>query len=164
MRGAIIFVNAFLLAACAQPAEPTPGAAGTPGGPIPASPTFDTAKALIDTDEGSLLIDVELAVNDQQRAVGLKHRSSLEPDAGMAFLFFKETSGGFSMKKMLIPLSVAFFARNGTILEILEMEPCRMDPCEAYDPGVPYFGALEVNRGAFERWGVEEGDRIHIPQ
>ncbi|MEO8290569.1 MAG: DUF192 domain-containing protein, partial [Gaiellaceae bacterium] len=36
------------------------------------------------------------------------------------------------------------------------------DPCPLYDPGVAYRGALEVNRGAFARWGVVPGDRLRI--
>jgi hypothetical protein len=31
-----------------------------------------------------------------------------------------------------------------------------------YDPGVSYRGALEVNRGAFDRWGISNGDRLRI--
>jgi uncharacterized protein len=44
------------------------------------------------------------------------------------------------------------------------MNPCREEPCELYDPGVAYWGALEVNRGAFDRWGVEPGDSIRLSQ
>ena len=42
------------------------------------------------------------------------------------------------------------------------MTPCRRDPCQVYPPGVTYRGALEVNAGAFGRWGVEVGDRIAV--
>jgi uncharacterized membrane protein (UPF0127 family) len=44
----------------------------------------------------------------------------------------------------------------------MDMEPCEEDPCPVYDPGVSYWGALEVNQGAFDRLGVEEGDRITV--
>jgi uncharacterized membrane protein (UPF0127 family) len=40
------------------------------------------------------------------------------------------------------------------------MEPCRAEPCPAYRPDAAYRLALEVNRGAFARWGVAAGDRI----
>ena len=71
-------------------------------------------------------------------------------------------SGGFWMKNTLIPLSIAFFDARGRILRMLDMEPCREEDCPLYDPGVPYHGALEVNRGAFQRWGVRAGDRIRL--
>ena len=168
MRPVTIVIVLFLTA-CAGDNSPAHEASVETAATAPVrepspSPTFATAKALLDTDEGSLLLDVELAVNDQQRAFGLTHRSSLEPERGMAFLFFRETSRGFPNQNLLFPVSIAFFGRDGTILEILEMEPCPPKPCKAYDPGVSYFGALQVNRGAFERWDVDEGDRIHIPQ
>jgi uncharacterized membrane protein (UPF0127 family) len=126
------------------------------------SATFDSATALIDTGEESVLIDVEVAETERQRQLGLMNRESLPKDAGMVFVFFEPTTGGFWMKNTLIPLSIAFFDVDGRILEILDMEPCTKDPCEIYDPGVTYMGALEVNQGAFDRWNVEEGDFIQL--
>jgi uncharacterized membrane protein (UPF0127 family) len=105
---------------------------------------------------------VEIADSDEERRVGLMNRESLSEDAGMIFLFPRDTRGGFWMKDTLVPLSIAFVDRGGEILRILDMEPCRADPCRVYDPGVAFRSALEVNRGAFERWGVEEGDRLTL--
>ena len=108
------------------------------------------------------MIDIEVAETEQQRAVGLMHRRSLPEDSGMLFFFFEEHSGGFWMKNTLIPLSIAFIDEEGTIVEILDMEPCESDPCPTYDPGISYLAALEVNQGAFEEWGVEIGDLVTI--
>ena len=130
------------------------------GGPGP-SPSFHVAPLLIEHDDGSVLLDAERADTPEERRVGLRHRRSLDDDGGMLFLFFEETSGGFWMKNTRIPLSIAFFDEEGEILSILDMAPCRRGPCRTYDPGEPYWGALEVNRGAFDRWGVEPGDVIH---
>ena len=66
------------------------------------------------------------------------------------------------MKDTLIPLSFAFWNKQGRIVRILDMAPCRADPCALYDPRVAFVGALEVNRGAFKRWGVRTGARIAI--
>jgi uncharacterized membrane protein (UPF0127 family) len=66
------------------------------------------------------------------------------------------------MKNTLIPLSIAFLDADGRILRILDMEPCEADPCPLYPPGVAYTSALEVNQGAFERWGVEVGDLVTL--
>jgi uncharacterized membrane protein (UPF0127 family) len=79
----------------------------------------------------------------------------------MVFLFFEPFSGGFYMKNTFIPLSIAYFDEDGKILKILDMDPCEEDST-LYDPGVSYSGALEVNQGAFDRLGVEEGDRITL--
>jgi hypothetical protein len=107
-------------------------------------------------------VAVEVADDDGERQVGLMNRESLPADAGMIFLFEADSSGGFWMKNTLIPLSIAFVDSGGTILRILDMEPCEADPCEVYDPGVFYRSALEVNKGAFDRLGVEEGDRLRL--
>ncbi len=136
----------------------------TPGATVP----FGAAKVLIDTDEGSVIVDAEKAETPEQRQQGLMFRDSLGPDEGMVFLFFEETSGAFWMKNVTIPLSIAFFDADGTIVAILDMEPCEEDPCELYEPvdddgrPVTYFGALEVNQGKFQEWGVEVGDRITV--
>ncbi|MBD0290293.1 MAG: DUF192 domain-containing protein [Thermoleophilia bacterium] len=89
-------------------------------------------------------------------------RVALPANAGMLFVWDSDTSGGFWMKDTLIPLSIAFYDARGRILRVLDMVPCRADPCPVYDPGVAYRGALEVNRGAFRRWGVRAGDRITL--
>jgi uncharacterized protein len=118
---------------------------------------------LIETAGGDeVVVAVEVADSAEERQVGLMGRESLPDDAGMIFLFDEDTSGGFWMKDTLIPLSIAFADGDGTIVSILDMEPCAADPCEIYDPGVPYRSALEVNQGAFSRWGVEEGDGLTL--
>lgn len=126
--------------------------------------SFGTGSALIDTAEGSQIVKIEIADSPEERALGLMNRPSLGDDCGMAFLFFAESSGGFWMKNTLIPLSIAFFDEQGEVLKLLDMDPCEADPCTVYDPGASYWGALEVNRGAFDEWGVAEGDRITINQ
>jgi uncharacterized protein len=120
---------------------------------------------LIQTERGEEVeVAVEIADTQEEREVGLMHREFLPDDTGMIFLFDEETTGGFWMKNTLIPLSIAFMGGDGTILRILDMEPCEADPCEIYDPGVPYESALEVNQGAFASWGVEEGDLLTLEQ
>ena len=118
---------------------------------------------LLQTAAGDeVVVPVEVADSPDEREVGLMGRESLPEDAGMIFLFDSDLSGGFWMKDTLIPLSIAFVDADGTIVSILDMEPCETDPCEIYDPGVSYRSALEVNQGAFSRWGVEEGDRLTL--
>jgi uncharacterized protein len=125
-------------------------------------PVFEEGRAKIDTEGRQVQVAVEIAETPVQQQLGLMHRESLADEAGMVFLFAKETRGGFWMKNTLIPLSIAFFDANGRILRILDMEPCEADPCQVYDPKVAYRGALEVNQGAFDEWGVAEGDRSTV--
>ena len=131
--------------------------------PVPnGSPTFGTGNAIIETAKGSVLLKVEVAEKPEQRARGLMFRESLPQDYGMVFFFFEDTQAVFYMKDTLVPLSIAFFDADGKILKILDMEPCEEDPCQTYNPGVTYRGALEVEQGSFEKWGVMEGDEITV--
>lgn len=119
-------------------------------------------RVVIATAGGNVTVDVEIAESEAEREDGLMGRTDLAPDAGMVFLFPTDTRGAFWMKNTLIPLSIAFYDDDGRILRILDMEPCRTDPCPLYEPGVAYRAALEVNRGAFERWNVQEGDHVRL--
>ena len=173
MRRLAVLVLLLLLAACGGEEETTPPTTTIPGAeatsteeappatttePEPSGPTV-----LIETaGGGEVVVQVEVADTDEERQVGLMDRESLPADAGMIFLFDETASGGFWMKNTLIPLSIAFADEDGTILAILDMEPCEADPCEIYDPGVSYRSALEVNQGAFSSWGVAVGDRLTL--
>lgn len=157
---AIAALASLMMLSCASPADVAGGP--SPGAPAP-SPTFRRGTVIIDTGEETRLVKVEVADSPELQARGLMFRESLEEDAGMLFLFFEETSTGFWMKDTLIPLSIAFFARDGEILRILDMELCEeADSCPTYDPEVSFRGALEVNQGAFDEWGVEVGDHIRV--
>ena len=129
--------------------------------PSPERPDFGRGSVLIETDEGSVIVDVEVAQTDEERQFGLMFEKELDTDEGMVFVFFEEKTGGFYMKNTFLPLSIAYFDIDGKILKILDMEPCETDST-LYDPGVPYRGTLEVNQGMFEEWGVSEGDVVNI--
>lgn len=156
MRRLLVAVTIVLVGACSGNAEEKITA--QPG----ASPTFRRAPVIIETDDGSVLVNAEVADTPERTQLGLMHRTELADDAGMVFLFFQDTASGFWMKNTLIPLSIAFFDERGEIVAILDMEPCEEDPCPIYDPGATYRGALEVNQGAFDEWGVEIGDIVRL--
>jgi uncharacterized membrane protein (UPF0127 family) len=106
-------------------------------------------------------VSVEVVASPEERQVGLMHRPELDEDAGMLFLFSMRSRGGFWMKNTLIPLSIAYLSWEGErsfeVVSIMDMEPCRKDPCPSYNPGVAYDAALEVNQGWFERHDVSKG-------
>jgi uncharacterized membrane protein (UPF0127 family) len=117
---------------------------------------------VFDTAAASARVRVEIADTPELREKGLMGRTSLADDAGMLFQWPDDTANGFWMKDTLIPLSIAFVAADGRVLALLDMEPCRADPCPVYDPHVSYRMAVEANRGAFARWGVRVGDRARL--
>jgi uncharacterized protein len=119
-------------------------------------------RAIIQTGDGEVVVQVEIADTQAERARGLMGRTELADDAGMVFSFPQDSTSAFWMKDTLIPLSIAFYRADGRIVRILDMEPCRRDPCRVYDPRAVYRGALEVGQGAFRRWGVEVGDTLRV--
>ena len=130
-------------------------------------PDFGRGTATITSDSGTVEVDLEIADEGAEMGYGLMYRRWLGPERGMAFRFGSDSTSSFYMKNTLIPLSIAFSDAAGRILKILDMEPCDPPPgegCPTYDPGVTYRDALEVNQGAFDRWGVSEGDTIVITQ
>jgi uncharacterized membrane protein (UPF0127 family) len=87
---------------------------------------------------------------------------TLRPDEGMAFLYDGPVEQPYWMKDTLIPLSIAFWDRDRRIVSILEMAPCRGDPCPLYRAARPFVGAVEANKGFFSTHGVRVGDRIAV--
>jgi uncharacterized membrane protein (UPF0127 family) len=123
---------------------------------------FDQTTGVIKTVGGPVTLELEIAESHDERQQGLMGRESLAEQAGMLFVYPEPHRGSFWMKDTLIPLSIAFLGDRGRVLKILDMEPCRADPCPLYDPGISYSAALEVNQGAFDRWGVEAGDVVTV--
>ena len=85
----------------------------------------------------------ELALTPAARSKGLMNRIPAPKD-GMLFVFPRPTSGGFWMKNTHVPLTIIFFDAAGKHPLRMSMKPCRVDPCEIYDPGRPYRFALEM--------------------
>lgn len=129
---------------------------------LAAAVTFPHGTAVIRTADRALQVRVEIAETPLQKERGLSGRRTLAPNSGMAFLWTSDVRGRFWMKNTSVPLSIAFWGKRGRILRILDMAPCLRDPCKVYDPKVGFRGALEVNRGAFARWGVRPGAFVSI--
>jgi uncharacterized membrane protein (UPF0127 family) len=100
-------------------------------------------------------LEAEIARTETERAQGLMYRKSLDDGKGMLFIFEKDQVLSFWMKNTLIPLSIAFIASDGRILEIRDMEPESLIPVNS-SRSVRY--ALEVPRGWFDRAGIKAGD------
>jgi uncharacterized membrane protein (UPF0127 family) len=129
----------------------------------PSEPFSEVRRVTLQGPEGaSRTLWAWVADTDEKRQLGLMHRTELADDAGMLFVFDAEHSGGFWMKNTRIPLSIAYIGGDGTILRIMDMEPCRRDPCPTYDPGKPYHMALEANRGWFDQAGVTGGWTLSV--
>jgi uncharacterized protein len=144
-------VVALVLTGCTEASS----TAGTPSNPVGRA-VFLTTSGRVHT--GSLGV----ADSEEERRQGLMGRQQLEEDGGMVFVFDDPTASSFWMKDTLIPLSIAFWGDDGRIVDLMEMQPCHVDPCPTYAPGTSYTHALETNAGWFEAHDVEIGDRVEL--
>ena len=106
---------------------------------------------------GPHALKVEVVASDADRARGLMNRKSLGRNEGMLFIFDEPAYHSMWMKNTLIPLSVAFIDAQGTILNILDMEPETLDPHASAGPSIY---AIEVNKGWFAEKKVKAGDKV----
>ncbi len=100
---------------------------------------------------------VQLAQTAEQRQIGLMHRKHLPRDEGMLFVFEQPGVQCFWMKNTRLPLTAAFLADDGTIVNLADMQPLsEQQHCSAQ----PVRYVLEMNQGWFTQRNIRPGDRI----
>ncbi len=92
-----------------------------------------------------MVINAEIADTEALRERGMMFRTSLDPGAGMLFVFETEQRMSFWMKNTLIPLYMLFFDADGNLVSTTVMKPCQQDPCPTYPSAGPAKYALEVS-------------------
>jgi uncharacterized protein len=106
---------------------------------------------------GFHLITAEVARTPEQRAIGLMNRPTMPVNNGMLFVFEQPGQQCFWMKNTLLPLSIAFLADDGSIVNIEDMKPQSLDShCSAK----PVRYALEMNQGWFAKRALKPGTKI----
>ena len=106
---------------------------------------------------GAHPLRVEVAMRDAELQQGLMFREKLGKNDGMLFIFPETAYHSMWMKNTLIPLSVAFIAADGTILNILDMEPQTLD---THTSAGPALYAIETNKGWFAGKKIKPGDKV----
>ena len=105
-------------------------------------------------------IQAELAQRPEERQTGLMFRKEMATSAGMLFAFEEATVQCFWMRNTLLPLSIAFLADDGTVVNIADMKPQTTDShCSAK----PVRFALEMNQGWFAKRGIKSGAKVQGP-
>ena len=119
---------------------------------------FPRAEVVVETDEGDIRFDVEVATNSEQRGRGLMEREFLAPDAGMLFLYESERMVSMWMKNTWISLDMLFMDDDGIVRHIAtETEPLSLDIISSK---VPAVAVLEIGAGVAQESGIEVGDRV----
>jgi len=111
----------------------------------------------VDLTAGMHVIKAELAITPAQQAVGMMMRTEMGANEGMLFVNGDSGMRCFWMRNTLLPLSIAFIADDGTIVNIAEMEP-RSEQSHCATKPVRY--ALEVRQGWFAKRGIKPGFKL----
>jgi uncharacterized membrane protein (UPF0127 family) len=106
---------------------------------------------------GNRRIRVEVASTPQSREHGLMQRDYLCDDCGMLFVFEKPDKYSFWMKDTLLPLSIAFVAADGSIINIDEMRPYTTEPHNSREDALY---ALEMSSGWFTKNSITIADKL----
>ena len=146
------------------PTETVTIVATTTGTPLVAptpSVSWTTETISIVTSAGRRTqLTVEIADTPAKQGIGLSGRASLPSDRGMLFVFDRPGGYEFWMRDTTLPLSIAFADEAGVILDVQDLTP---RSAERHRPARDYLYALEVNRGYFQRLGIQPGDRLVVP-
>jgi uncharacterized membrane protein (UPF0127 family) len=142
-------------------------AAATSSVPPPFQPEgFDLAPVEITLADGEVCaLCLWVAATPAQRQRGLMGVTDLGPADGMVFLYDGPASGRFWMRGTPTPLSIAFFAEDGSFVSAANMEPCLTgapEDCLRYSAAGPYVSAIEVPQGQLAELGIGSGSRLAL--
>jgi len=161
----------LVLAACSNSDDASTATSGTidagpaataVGGVTPQG--FDTIGLTIrDATSSTHRFCMWLADTSDKRDVGLMKVTDLGGKSGMLFNFEKDTNSAFYMFQTVMPLSIAFFASDGSFVSSTDMVPCTSsngDDCELYSATGTYRDAIEVPQGGLAALGIGPGSAI----
>ena len=105
------------------------------------------------------VLQSEVMVKDEDRAMGLMFRPSLASDHGMLFVFERPDFHGIWMKNCKFPIDIVWLDEARRVVDVAaSVPPCKADPCPVYLPmrrasyvvemGAGQAGREKVGRGA----------------
>ncbi|MDD0809666.1 DUF192 domain-containing protein [Curvibacter sp. RS43] len=106
---------------------------------------------------GMYQIDVQVASSGLERQIGLMNRKEMPQQEGMLFVFEVPAVQCFWMKNTLLPLTAAFVADDGTIVNLADMKPQTTD---SHCSSQPVRYVLEMNQGWFAKKGFKAGLKL----
>lgn len=128
-----------------------------PLGPLFAQERAQTDLPRTNLSAGFHQIEVQVASTPSQQATGLMFRTEMPQHEGMLFVFPEAKQQCFWMKNTLIPLTAAFVADDGTVVNLEDMQP---QTTQSHCSAKPVRFVLEVNQGWFAKKGLKAGMRL----
>jgi uncharacterized membrane protein (UPF0127 family) len=118
-----------------------------------AQPRLDS----ITLQAGMHQIRAEVARTPVQTQTGMMYRREMGTHEGMLFVFDGLSRRCFWMKNTLLPLSIAFIADDGSIVDLADMQP---QSEQSHCSSQPVRYALEMNQGWFAKRGIKPGFKL----
>ena len=97
-------------------------------------------------------LTIEIARDNETRAMGLMFRQAMGKAQGMLFLFPEEDYVGFWMKNTYLPLDLIFIRADGTVARISERATPHSEV--TIESGGPVIAVLEVIAGRAHSLGI----------
>jgi hypothetical protein len=106
-------------------------------------------------------IEIEIAEDPNEKALGLMFRTDLADNQGMLFPYGEAGELSMWMHNTYIPLDMLFIRPDGVIHRI----EARAEPMSdrVINSDGPVSAVLELAGGASERLGIKAGDRVRHP-
>jgi len=150
-----LWLVATLLCACGDSTNNTP-AANPEIDPIRghlthAQPKLQTLKVWLGREE----MMAELALQPVQIATGMMFRTNMAENEAMLFVFNSPAPKNFYMRNCTVPLSAAYIQPDGTIAEIVDLQPGDEQGVQSRTSNLQFV--LEVPQGWFQRHNVTTG-------
>lgn len=129
--------------------------------PIAISFTKEAELAFISETDTIVTLDIELAESDYEQQTGLMHRSRMEKNQGMLFIYEDERPRPtFYMKNTQIALDLIYINKDMQVVEINKnTKPYDETPIRATQPA-QYV--LEVNAGFSDRYNISDSVSVYF--
>jgi uncharacterized membrane protein (UPF0127 family) len=100
-------------------------------------------------------------VSDQDRAMGLMFRRSLDAERGVLLVFEGSGFHGIWMKNCRFPIDIVWLDEERKIVHVAEnVPPCKADPCPTYEPLRRATYVIELNAGQARRDELRVGATV----
>lgn len=159
---AIIIALAFLLFSIYTPKRNKPNnrQSSSYSKPAPSFRKDGRLSIILNNNPAPILLDIEIADNDEERTRGLMDRQDLPDNAAMLFIFPNDELRSFWMKNTYIPLDIIYISSRKEIVSIQKYT----QPKSTYSipSEKPAMYVLEVNAGFTDNNGINPGDKINF--
>lgn len=118
--------------------------------------------AFLNTEKDTMrpLLDIELAITDEEVQYGMMYRRSIPKNTGMLFIRKREERQSFWMRNTYVPLDIIYIASDSSIVSMTE------NAIPLSDIGLPSKGpaqyVLEVAAGFCAKHSIEEGHFVRF--